>query len=116
MMQVIKALLHQVLKYRRRRIYRQGQTLSRFIARDIRRDVMVLADAELEAGFITARIRTVNVLYVSRHLVPYPPFGPPERLAVDQLWNWSGQPWGGLSDGTSIVDKSGVTQTPDDHL
>ncbi|WP_261891139.1 hypothetical protein [Acaryochloris marina] len=28
------------------------------------------------------------------------PLSPPEQVAVDRLWNWRGQPWGSLSDGT----------------
>ncbi|KAI9135176.1 hypothetical protein [Acaryochloris sp. CCMEE 5410] len=104
MLQAIKALFHQVQKHRRRQIFRQGQTLSRFVARNIRRDVMILADADIDSSFITARIRTVNVLYMSRHLVPLTLFGLPEQVAVNRLWNWRGQPWGRLSDRTSTTD------------
>lgn len=104
MLQTIKVFFHKVQKRRRRRIFRPGQTLSRFVARDIRRDVMILANADIDSGFMTVRIRTVNVLYMSRHLVPIPSFGPPEQVAVDRLWDWSGQPWGRLSDRTSTTD------------
>ncbi|ABW28543.1 hypothetical protein [Acaryochloris marina] len=69
MLQTIKALFHKVQKRRRRRIFRQGQTLSCFVARDIRRDVMILADADIGSGFITARIRTVNVLCSICHII-----------------------------------------------
>lgn len=85
MLQAIKAPFHPAQKCRRRRIFRQGQILARFIARDIRRNVMILSDADIASGFLTARIRTVNVLNASRHLVSEPPFGSPEPIAVDRL-------------------------------
>lgn len=105
MLQPIKSIFRHWMKRRRRRIFRVGVVLSRFVARDVRRDVLILSAREIDDGFITARIRTTNVLYLSRGLVSAHPFGPPERIAIDQLWVWSGQPWGGLADGTSIADK-----------
>lgn len=85
MLQAIKALFQLAQKCRRRRLFRQEQLLARFIARDIHRNVMILSDADINSGFITARIRTVNVLNASLHLVPESPFGPPEQIAVDRL-------------------------------
>ncbi len=46
---------------------------------------MIFSDADIASGFLTARIRTVNVLNASRHLVSEPPFGSPEPIAVDRL-------------------------------
>ncbi|QDU47003.1 hypothetical protein Mal52_55310 [Symmachiella dynata] len=105
MLKPIKNIFRQLIKRRHRKIYRDECVLSRFIARDIRRDVMILSAHDIDDGFITARIRTTNVMYVSRGAVPSLAFGPLQRIAIDQLWVWSGQPWGGLSDGTSIADK-----------
>ncbi len=105
MLKPLNSMFLHWMKRRRRKIYREGHVLSRFVACDIRRDVLILSAREIDDGFITARIRTTNVLYLSRGLVAAQPFGQPERIAVDQLWIWSGQPWGGLADGTSIADQ-----------
>lgn len=40
----------------------------------------------------------------AKGLVQKEDFGRSERIEVEKLWEWSGQPWGGLPDGTSIVD------------
>ncbi|MCA9631998.1 MAG: hypothetical protein KC766_30300 [Myxococcales bacterium] len=79
--------------------------LSRFIAPDVRRDVLITSVAKIDAGIITGRVRTVNVLYVSKGLTGEPELEPPKELRIDQMWDWSGQPWGGLPDGTSIADR-----------
>ena len=89
---------------RHRKVLRPGETVSRFIARDIKREVLVVSADEIEAGFVTARIRTINLLYLSKGLVQKEDFGPFERIEIEKLWEWSGQPWGGLPDGTSTVD------------
>lgn len=79
--------------------------ISRFIARDVRRDVLIISAARVGDGIVTAQVRTSNVLYVSRGLVAPPEFDAPKELRIDALWHWTGQSWGGLPDGTSIVDR-----------
>jgi hypothetical protein len=88
----------------RRRILREGKVLTRFIARDIRRDVLIVSAARVDEGVITGRVRTVNVLYIAKGLEPQPEFEEARELRVDELWHWSGQSWGGLPDGTSATD------------
>ncbi|QDT51301.1 hypothetical protein Pan258_53900 [Symmachiella dynata] len=105
MLKPIKNIVRYLIKRRHRKVFREGCVLSRFIARDIRREVMILSAHDIDDGFVTARIRTTNVMYLSRGVVSSHAFGPPQRIAIDQLWVWSGQPWGGLADGTSIADK-----------
>ena len=102
--------------YSRRRHdrYQVGQTLSRFIARDVRRDVEILDIGRLQEGFVTARVRTMNVLYITKELVPEPDFEPAREIAVVDLWTWTGQPWGGLPDGTSLVGTH-LHDQPDQH-
>lgn len=97
-------MLQSVLRWLRRRSFREGSTLSRFVALDVRREVLVVSAARVEEGVITARIRTTNLLYVARGLAPQPEFEPPREVAIEELWKWSGQNWGGLPDGTSIVE------------
>ena len=88
----------------RRRRYREGKTISRFVARDVRRDILIVSAARIDEGIITGRVRTTNVLYLSRGLVPEPEFEAPQELHIEKMWDWTGQSWGGLPDGTSIVD------------
>jgi hypothetical protein len=78
-----------------RRRYRPGRVLSRFLAPDIRRDVEVVDASQIEAGLILAKIRTWNVLYAAKRLVPQPPFGDVQKVALKDLWVWSGASWGG---------------------
>jgi len=85
--------------------------MSRFVARDVRRDVEIIATDRLDQGFIIARIRTVNILYQMSGLLPEPDFEPPRETGIADLWHWSGQSWGGLSDGTSLVGTHRITKT-----
>jgi|GEM_PF-3311470 len=89
----------------RRWKYQEGQTLSRFIARDIRRDILIVSAARVDEGIITGRVRTTNVLYLYHGLVPEPEFGPEQELRLAEMWHWTGKSWGGLPDGTSIADR-----------
>jgi hypothetical protein len=93
-----------IQRWFRSRRFREGRTVSRFIARDIRRDIQVVSAARIDEGFITARIRTSNVLYVSKGLTAQPEFEPAKEMRLDEIWKWTGKNWGGLPDGTSIVE------------
>jgi hypothetical protein len=97
--------MFQSLKYWiRRRRFREGRTISRFIARDVRRDILIVSAARIDEGIITGRVRTTNVLYRSHGLVHEPEFEPPRELRIEKMWDWTGRSSGGLPDGTSIVD------------
>ena len=98
-------MFQRIRKWLRRRRYRVGRTLSRFIAKDVRREVHTFDVSRLDEGYITARVRTTNVLYVIRGLIEQPGFEEPREIALKELWRWTGKPWGGLPDGTSIVDR-----------
>jgi hypothetical protein len=80
--------------YRRRR-FRAGATLSRFVARDIRRDVEVVDASDVQQGFVVARVRTWNVLYASKGIASKPEFSEPRRLSLANMWDWNGASWGG---------------------
>lgn len=101
----IKKLLAAFKRRRLHRIFQEGRVISQFIAKDIRREVLVVSVAELDDGVITARIKTTNLLYKAKGLVEESDFNPPERVSIDSLWKWSGASWGGLPDGTSIASK-----------
>ncbi len=92
-----------IRRWFRRRRYQVGQTITRFVARDVRREVEILDTSRLDEGFITARIRTGNLLYMSMGIAAPPEFEPPVEIAIVDLWQWTGQAWGGLPDGTSLV-------------
>jgi hypothetical protein len=96
----------------RRRKFRKGRTISRFIARDVRRDILIISVARIDEGIITGRVRTSNVLYDSHGLVKEPEFEPPRELRIEEIWHWTGHTWGGLPDGTSIVDHLHGTSDP----
>lgn len=87
-----------------RRTFREGEIVSQFIAPDVRREVLVVSAARIEEGIITGRVKTTNLLYVAAGLVQEPEFEPARELILDDIWNWTGQPWGGLPDGRSIVE------------
>jgi hypothetical protein len=95
----------------RRRRFREGKTLSQFIARDVRRDIQIVSAARIDDGIITACVRTSNVLYVSKGLITQPDFEPAREMRIDKIWKWTGKSWGGLPDGTSIADHSRGGQT-----
>jgi hypothetical protein len=88
----------------RRRRFHEGKTLSQFIARDVRREIQIVSAARIADGIITVRVRTSNVLYVSKGLTPQPDFEPAREMRIDEIWKWTGKSWGGLPDGTSIVE------------
>ena len=84
-----------IRRWYRRRVYRPGRVISRFLVPDIRRDVEVVDASRIDAGLVTVRTRTWNVLYAAKGLSPEPPFGKTLTVEVGNLWAWSGEPWGG---------------------
>ena len=92
---IIATMFERLQKYLRRRKYKAGAQRSQFLAPDIRRDVELVDVSELEEGYVTARIRTGNVLYALNGLAAFPEFETPRRVAITDLWKWKGQPWGG---------------------
>jgi hypothetical protein len=97
-------MFKKILRWSRRRRYREGRTLSRFIAHDVRRDILIVSAARVDEGIIVGRVRTTNVLYLSHELIPQPEFEPARELRIEEMWHWAGKSWGGLPDGTSITD------------
>jgi hypothetical protein len=97
-------MFKEIQRWYRRRKFREGATVSGFVARDVRRDILIISTAKIDEGIITGRVRTTNVLYLHKGLVAKPEFGPETELRIDEMWKWTGNSWGGLPDGTSIVD------------
>lgn len=106
-------MLKEIRSWWRHRTFQEGKLLSRFIAADVRRDIMIVSVARLDEGIITGRVRTTNVLYLSYGLVPEPEFEEATELRVDEMWHWTGKAWGGLPDGTSLVDPASDDNTSD---
>ncbi len=75
-----------------KRHYRPGRVITRFLAPDVRRDVEVVDVSLIDAGIVSARIRTWNVLYAFGLT---PPFGEVRKFAIKDLWIWSGERWRG---------------------
>jgi hypothetical protein len=78
-----------------RRKYKAGAQLTEFVAPDVKRDVEIVDVSELELGYVTARIRTWNLMHVARGLATVPAFGAARRVALAELWTWTGERWGG---------------------
>ena len=97
------AMFKRIRNWLRRWRYREGRILSGFIARDIRRDILIVSSAKVDDGFIIGRVRATNVLYLSAGLIPAPEFEPARELRIDEMWHWSGKSWDGLSGESSIV-------------
>jgi hypothetical protein len=97
-------MFERIQRWSRRHRFREGKTLSRLIARDVRRDILIVSAARIDEGIITGRVRTTNVLYTSRGIVPQAEFEPAQEISIDQMWHWTGKSWGGWPDGISIVD------------
>jgi hypothetical protein len=74
----------------RRRRYRPGRILSQFLVPDVIRDVEVVDASAIDAGILTVRTRTWNVLYVTKGLSQKPAFGEARTVAFENLWAWSG--------------------------
>ena len=89
-------MLKSLQNWYRRRTFREGTVVSRFVARDVRRDILVVSAARIDEGLIACRVRTTNVLYAVNGLVAEPEFEPTMELKIDELWQWTGKNWGGL--------------------
>jgi hypothetical protein len=100
----IRDCFNRILIWHRRRKFREGRVLSQFIACDIRREILVVSAARIDEGIIVGRVRTTNLLYLSRGLILPPEFEPARELRISEMWQWTGKSWGGLPDGTSLVD------------
>ncbi|MDY3551228.1 hypothetical protein R5W24_000303 [Gemmata sp. JC717] len=84
-------MYERIRNWLRRHQYREGRTLSRFVACDVRGDILIVSAARLEDGVLTGRVRTTNVLYLSHGLIPEPEFEPAKELRIDEMWNWTGK-------------------------
>lgn len=91
-------MFQSIHRWFRRRRFREGRTISRFIARDVRRDILVVSATRVDEGIIMGRARTTNVLYLSGGLVGEGEFGPTTELRIEDMWHWTGQSWGSLPD------------------
>jgi hypothetical protein len=100
MMRIIK----KIQSWSRRRHYREGRKVSRFIAKDVRREIIIISTSRIDEGILTVCVRTINVLYLARGFVELPKFDPPVDLHISELWHWRGRDWGGLANGKSICD------------
>ena len=92
---IIAVMFARLRKYLRRRTYKTGSRLTQFLAPDVRREVEIVDASEVEDGYVIARIRTWNLLYVARGMAAVPELSAPRRVAITDLWTWTGQLWGG---------------------
>ena len=100
----MRTFFKSICRWNRRKVYKPGRVLSGFVARDVRRDIKIVSIDKLDDGLILAQVRTNNVLYLSKRLMQQQDFSEPTMIDIATMWKWSGKPWGGLPDGTSIAD------------
>jgi hypothetical protein len=81
--------------WHRRRIYRPGRTVTRFVARDIRRDVEVIDVSKIRDGVLIARTCTWNVLHHAKGLQQKLGLGEVREIEINRLWEWPSNSWGG---------------------
>lgn len=103
---MIRSWFERLKRWSRRRTYREGEVVSQFVAPDVLREVEVVSAAKLDEGIVIGRVRTINVLYASKGLARPVDYGPVSEHRIDTLWSWSGAPWGGLPDGTSLASRA----------
>lgn len=109
-------MLKRIMNWFRRYWYREGRTLSRFIAKDVRREILIVSASKIEEGVIIGRVRTTNLLYVFSGMVPEPEFGPARELRINEMWHWTGKSWGGLPDGTSLAARRIAESQEAEHI
>jgi len=85
-------------------VYRPGKVISHFVAHDVCRKVKIISIEQIDDGLIVGQVQTNNILYLSKDLAEEQNFSEPMTLEIKNMWKWSGRTWGGLADGTSIVD------------
>jgi hypothetical protein len=98
------SLVSSIRKWYRRKVYRPGRVLSQFVAPDVKREIIIISVDRIDEGLILGQVRTNNILYLSKGLIEEQGFSEPMNLNITKMWAWSGKPWGGLPDGTSIAD------------
>src|SRR6478609_8135906 len=92
---MLLAALHPTRLWHRRRLYRSGATITRFIAKDVRRGVEVMDAAQIGSGMPVVRTRTWNVLYTLKGIEPQRPFGDVRTVHINELWKRPGESWAG---------------------
>ena len=102
---MINILRNLILRYRRSR-YSPGRTISKFIARDVKREIRIISNDDIKTGRLIVRVRTINLLYLSKGLVKQDEFSPPFTVEISRMWDWSGSSWGGLPDGSSLAERT----------
>ena len=86
--------------------YFPNSEYEKFISRDVKRTVRIISIDDIENGILLVQMKTNNILYNSKGLTTPSEYGTPVNIEISKLWEWSGGPWGGLPDGTSLGDDS----------
>lgn len=85
---ILKKYLHNLLTWYRRRKYALGRELSRFVERDVRRDVLIIGNERISEGIVRCRQRNYNLLYMSKLKIKAKPEYDTEvrEVHVRNLW------------------------------
>ena len=102
-----------IRKHRLRRIWKEGETLSRFVAKDVRRDIEVTSAAHIDEGIVTRRVRTTHLLHEHKDLTAQAEFGPETEVRIEDAWRWDGPGWGGSEIGENLAAGKETAHAPD---
>ena len=78
-------LIQKIRNWYRRRVYKPGTVISRFVARDVRREVKIISVDGIDEDFIVGQVRANNILYLKRGLVQEQRYSDPVSLNITQL-------------------------------
>lgn len=81
-----------VVNWYRKKVYKPGRIISKFIAHDVRREIKIVSVDKIDEGVIVGQVRTNNILYLSKELVEEQEFSEPRPLNISNMWEWSGKP------------------------
>ena len=68
--------------------YKNGKFISRFIAHDVKKEIVVVDDSKIEQGVLLIRERVINVLYLAKiEGYELPEFSEPKLVKISSMWN-----------------------------
>lgn len=67
--------------------YKKGKFISKFIAHDIRKDIIVEDDSEIDLGFVIVKDRIFDARMVKKTETEIPQFSSPKKVEIKELWN-----------------------------
>lgn len=67
--------------------YKKGKFISKFIAHDIRKDVIVEDDSEIDLGYLIVKERVFDVRMLRNIEFQIPQYSFPKKIAIEEIWS-----------------------------